>query len=213
MLRSHLPIFCVLALLGLGAVSTSVHAAFIITLQQSGNDVVATGSGTLNTSAFSDILVDGSSGAGVLLPFEGHLDVGPTTENPQTPQNVYEGGISGPGVISGPGSFGDGGNTFASSGGGDAVALVNTYPGFNLYAPDGYVSGAPLSDTSTWTNATINSLGVTPGTYTWTWGAGPTADSFTLEVAVPEPAPAGLFLLLFSLFLSRRRQNRGGHVI
>jgi hypothetical protein len=58
--------------------------------------------------------------------------------------------------------------------------------------PSGYVSGATLSDTSTYDNATFSSLGVTPGNYKETWGTGANADSFTLQIGpatTPEPAP------------------------
>jgi hypothetical protein len=59
---------------------------------------------------------------------------------------------------------------------------------------------------ATWTSATLGSLGVTPGTYTYTWGSGATADSLTVN-AVPEPSTwemllSGVGLLLY--FRSRR---------
>ena len=51
-----------------------------------------------------------------------------------------------------------------------------------LGVPHGYVSGATLSDSMTFNNATFASLGVTPGTYVWTWGTGLENQNFTLVI-------------------------------
>jgi hypothetical protein len=59
-----------------------------------------------------------------------------------------------------------------------------------LVVPVGYVSGNVLSNSMTFNNATLASLGVTPGTYVWTWGTGLTNQNFTLQigsVGVPPP--------------------------
>ena len=66
--------------------------------------------------------------------------------------------------------------------------------GSNLFVRQGYLTGNPLSDTSTYNNATFASLGITPGIYTWTWGTGDHADSYTLYAAVPD-AGSTVFLL------------------
>jgi len=50
-----------------------------------------------------------------------------------------------------------------------------------LGVPHGYVSGATLSDSMTFNNATFASLGVTPGTYVWTWGTGLENQNFTFR--------------------------------
>ncbi len=73
-----------------------------------------------------------------------------------------------------------------NTGSGDLVG-INGFLGF-LFVPVGYVSGAALSDSMTFNNATFASLGVTPGTYVWTWGTGAN-QNFTLQIggaAVPD---------------------------
>ena len=55
--------------------------------------------------------------------------------------------------------------------------------------PQAYVSGAALSNSMTFNNATFASLGVTPGTYVWSWGTGLPNQNFTLiigGVGVPD---------------------------
>jgi hypothetical protein len=76
------------------------------------------------------------------------------------------------------------------------------------------VSGAALSDSATWDNATLSSLGLTPGTYTWAWGNGADADSFVIDIkATTVPEPASLALLATSVLglgTARRLTRRGG---
>ena len=90
-------------------------------------------------------------------------------------------------VIMGPSSYGVGPGAFADRISGDAVV-----GGPNLIGvPDGYVSGDPLRNNTSWINATYSSLGMTPGVYTWSWGSGADADSFILEIVTPTFAPDG----------------------
>jgi hypothetical protein len=183
------------------------QASYIVTLMQQGTNVVASGSGSID---LTDLSIDGTgfSGAEIIpaLP-TGSIITGPASS---TAAAFYSG-------YTGPASFGSGSPTTASSGDGDLVGInafgINPLgPGPDLVVPQGYVSGNPLSDTSTYDNATFASLGVTPSTYVWTWGAGAHADSFTLQVgAAPVPEPSSLLLLalplgfIFLLVRPRRR--------
>ena len=88
--------------------------------------------------------------------------------------------------------------TDPSSGSGDIVGVDNgEFSPARFIVPQGYVSGAPLSDTMTFNNTTFAILGLTPGTYTWTWDGG--ADNFTLQIGpvlvpgVPLPSALPLF--------------------
>jgi plastocyanin len=53
--------------------------------------------------------------------------------------------------------------------------------GQQLFVQHNYVSGAALSDSMTFNNATLATLGVTPGTYVWTWGTRAN-QNFTLKI-------------------------------
>ena len=176
------------------AVGTIARGAFVVTLQQVGAAVIATGSGTLNTAA----LVNGGavSDSAVISPTNGAIGLGPATLTPA----VAEVGIAG------PLAFGPGGTLF-STGTGDIIELYA--PGNLIDVPAGYVSGSRLADTATFPNSTLASLGVTPGTYVWTWGSGPTADSFKVTTAVPEPAVAAAAALPVAVRLLGRRRRPG----
>jgi hypothetical protein len=191
------------ALTCIAATGSAARAALVLNFQQVGSDVVATGSGTLNTSALTDVGLNGS-GAVIWASEPG----GGGAETPQTgtglamlgPSTATANDVIGYYGITGPTSFGSGSYLVASSGTGDLVGVLSNVV---IYVPTGYVSGSALSDTSTWSNSTFNSLGLTPGTYTWTWGSGATADSLTMTV--PEPASIALLGITAAMALLRRR--------
>ncbi len=176
---------------------------YILKLVQQGPNVVATGSGAFNLSGLNAYL---------------HTTSYEPTMNPAYPFVIT--GTGNDSMFwaygSGPSNFGTGSYTNAdSSSGSVAGSYMVSVQGFAyvyLYVPQGYVSGSPLSSGAIWNNASLASLGVTPGTYTWTWGSG-AEQSFTLEAvaAVPEPATLGMFglgLLLIGAFVGfRRRQS------
>ncbi len=173
-----------LALLGASGLARPAAATFIVSIEQQGANVVATGSGTINLSALS-FCCDSNPPPDVNAVL-GRLSLG---------ASGLVGAAWAGGGFHGPGNFGSGGLFFATSGTGHHVEIAgqNSF----LAVPIGYVSGAALSDSATWNNATISSLGLKPGTYTWAWGSGPTADSFVIGIAapassVPEPVSLGL---------------------
>ena len=104
----------------------------------------------------------------------------------------------------------------AGSGGIVGLGTFDEASGGVVAVPQGYVSGTPLgTSTATFSNATISSLGLTPGAYVWTWGDGATADSFTLDISsvgaaapAPEPATWAMMVLgLVGLALLRTRRT------
>ena len=184
-------ILALVSLLGLGT-TQSARANFIAVINQVGTDVVVTGSGTIDLTGLS-LFADGSSPDAQIIPIQGVL-------------SLQYGSIFVYANISGPTSFGMGGITRASSSSGDVVGLYG-FGSNMLVVPAGYVSGNPLSDTSTYNNATVAGLGLTPGTYTWTWGTGIHADSFELQI-VPEPSTLALLgLAAIAATVAYRRRN------
>lgn len=178
----------------------AAHASVIMTLEQVGPNVVATGTGTVDLTSLS------LAGTNNLGPF---VFPGPAVllEGNGGFYDVY-------GHISGPSTFGSGGETFASTGTGNPLAIDGF--GGGIAVPHGYLSGTLLSSTATWDNTTLPTLGVTDGIYTWTWGSGANADSLTLYAGVPAPTsvpePASALELILgaaalALFLSRARRH------
>lgn len=167
----------------LGLSVPSAQAGFTVTLEQVGTNVVATGSGAIDLTGLSFIR-NNFNDNGFIHPIDAVLVVGGA---PEDAAYAFTGG---------PGSFGSGGGTTASSFTGDPVDIVGVNE--ELSVPLNYISGTALSDTATWDNASLSSLGVTPGIYEWTWGVGVnqnvTLDAMAATV-VPEPEPSSLLLL------------------
>jgi len=145
--------------------------AYTITLEQVGSSVVANGSGAINLTGLT---FDGSGEAGgsgiqanlaVIFMSPGSAVV-----------DAYTG-------FTGPMSFGIGGFFENNSFSGDFFGFFgNEFLPPAIILPLGYVSGAALSNSMTFNNATFASLGVTPGTYVWTWGTGLPNQNFTLII-------------------------------
>ena len=177
-----------------GLAVTPASAAFIATMQPSGPDVLITGSGTLDLTALS--LQGTGASVPVLFPSRPLIALGGPGS---VPTQQYGGSITG------PGAFGTGGFLVGTVGTGPRVGLDFGSP-THLRVPTGYVSGSPLSATSTYLGSTFASLGVTPSTYVWSWGSGGNADSFTLNI-IPEPSTALLLASgLVAMAMGRRRR-------
>jgi hypothetical protein len=201
MMERHVSGLLVAAALSLAAgLSGRAEAAVILTMQQSGSDVIVDGSGSLD---LADLQYAGSGSIGLTSsPFNGLLTTG------VGPLDFYSG-------IVGPSSFGT--TRFASptSSGGDAIYVAGVSS--ELGVPSGYTSGFPLAGSVTFASQTLVSLGVTPGTYVWTWGTGADADSLTLSIGgglgtSPVPEPASAMLLgagLLGLGLTAVQRRRG----
>ncbi len=201
--------FAIPALAALCTLGTSARASFIMTFVQEGNNVVATGEGTLNVSAFT--AAQGFIFQAEVAPTFGQgsiISLGPASDVATT---QYIGTISGDSFI----GFGPPYDVEyrATSGSGDVVAIIAAR---YIFLPNNYVSGSMLSDTATWDNATIHSLHLYYGTFIWSWGSRATADFFEVNIPAPAPAvtpePSGTALLVMALgtiglyaWLRRRR--------
>jgi hypothetical protein len=187
---------------------------FTLDFEQVGANVVATGSGSINTSDLElsglenaqpqvigpapEFLV-GNSGAGYeQLRSFGSGYVSPVFDTSSAPHAAS----SGAGYVVG---FG-----FSSS----TVEYIDT--------SESYVSGAALSDVTTWDNQTFASLGLTPGTYTYDYGSESTPDTIVVDIgtaaATPEPpsvtllAAALLPFLALRIHSGYRRAARADHI-
>ena len=182
--------------IGILCLAAAVPAAantFTVTFQQVGANVVAMGSGSIGLTGLT-LASHGGVGmtAPVIWPSQAFIMIGPTLTT--TWFDAYTG-------FTGPASYGSGAPNGATTGSGDGVGIAGSgagVAGFNgeplLFVPVDYVSGGDLSDSATYDNATLASLGVTLGTYTWTWDGG--ANSFVLQIGPQSAAEPGSFLLL-----------------
>jgi hypothetical protein len=188
------------AVLGLAVVvlGQSAQAGILITINQVGPDVVATGSGSIDLTGLTFLTTESAGHSGT-APNVADILLGPPNV---TMIDDYTG-------VTGPGSFGPGGGTNSSSGSGDLFGVAGA---FNIIAvPHNYVSLTALSATDTFSGKTFSSLGLNPGTYTYTWGTGGPTHTLTVQVGVPEPATlvgAATGLVVAAAIAWRRHQDR-----
>jgi hypothetical protein len=181
-----------------------------ITIEQSGSNVVATGSGTVATSGLTAYSQSPAGYDPLLVPNFATAIVGGVVGVDST-DAVYTG-------ITGPATFGTGVGIHP-----DSV----TGPSFGFYAlgdqlalPSGYASGTQLISTATFDGTNLASLGLTAGTsYTYTiHGNGPdqylTVQIVSTAEAVPEPSTAivavvgAVAFVTCGWFHHRRHQRR-----
>lgn len=130
------------------------HASIVINLQESGGNVEATGSGSMDLTSFTTSSSPATNALNI-VPSLGFVTVGTHLDT----MYFYE-------TLTGPTSFGTGALKAATSGTGDAFGIFGTSNGF--YVPMGYTSLASLAGTATWVGDSFASLGLTPGSYIWT---------------------------------------------
>jgi hypothetical protein len=161
-------------------------AAYVITFEQEGANVVASGSGSFDLTDLQITSVSSPFNAAVALPAFALLEMGGGSYWTAT-------------GFSGPTSFGSGYYFSTPDTTGSATGLYVTID--ELFLPQNYVSGTTISATATFENEMLASMGLTAGSsYEWTWGTGDHADSLTIEIAaspVPEPSTWALALAGF----------------
>jgi hypothetical protein len=163
--------------------ATAAQAQATIDIEQDGLNVVATLSGSIDTTGLTYLGLStetgyGLTGAAGQVFFDGYGQAG----------DAYSG-------VTGPESFGTGAYMpFFVAAGSEFI-----WDSANLILPEGYLSGTSLTATGFYDNTTIAALGLTPGTYVYSWNPGPSDGSFIVQIGDAMPEPASLPLIATGL--------------
>src|SRR4051794_24185459 len=185
-----------LTLVAAFAVIPSVaNATVTVDVAQTGPNVVATATGSLNLTGLTNMGTFGLSE--FVNPSIAYIGLG------------AGGSVTGYAGLTGPASFGPGGTTASSSFAGTSFALNGaSFVSPFVFVPVGYVSGSAISGTATWLSQTIASLGLTPGQYTYAGNNDSVVINIGAVSQAPEPSTWAMMLLGFgAIGLAFRRRG------
>lgn len=187
MLRTKL---CALAAVATSLVAaTAAHADVVVDITQGGSNVLLTSSGTFDLST-ATLVTTVPSFQQALDPLHAFIVFGT-----QGPLSVYS--------LTGPSSIGTGAGVNVTNDLGTAVGVDGFDGIFGISSS--YVSNSSFSGSGSINNATLASLGLTTGTYTYLVGQ----NVVTVNVGVPEPATWAMMLLGFAgIGFAVRRERR-----
>jgi hypothetical protein len=157
--------------LGFLVAASVAQAAYTININQSGANVVITGSGSVDTSSMTALTTIGLCAIGDGLISSSALCIGTETTADQF-DNVLTPSLSGlsTSTVAGASSSGPG------------VYII----GADLYLPENYVSASPISNSTTFTGTTLAALGLTVGTRSLFV---PSGDEIIINIGLAPVAP------------------------
>lgn len=185
----RVPFLAALAAFAFCGAAQAAITSYVVTVDQVGANVVATGFGVIDLNTLT-LITDGTGGSIFVDASDENLVIGPADSN----LAVYDGASLVP-------NFGPGGLHGADTGNGDYVGLAGTISSSQVFfLPEGY-SGGTLSSTATWDNETFAGLGLTQGVYSSTWDSGD--GNFIVEIGTPEPSTFWMLALALTAVLLR----------
>ena len=184
------------AVLGLLAAAGRAEAGLRITYNEVGPDVVSTAIGSIDLTG----LVVFATGSGPIStnPSRADAELGPINNASVV---LYSG-------LTGPSSFGSGGVTVPTSGTGILVGVRGSAR--DIFVESSYVSGSPISASSSYANMSFATFGLTPGTYLYNIGNNDITIQIGPAIAVPEPSGfvhAGISIAIGGAIWLRRRRR------
>ncbi len=187
--------------LGMIALPGAAQAAIVIDIEQNGSDVVGTVSGSLDLTGLTFFGSVANFNGGALNSVEARRGLFLGAEIKKAPSDIYQG-------IAGPSNWGMGGRLDGQSFSGDTFGIVATQSA--VYLPVGYISNSAIASTATFAGATMASLGLDAGVYSYTTPN----DTITVNIgqaalgAVPEPATWAFMIFGFGAVGGALRSNR-----
>ena len=174
------------------------HAAITVNFSESGGNVVAAYSGSLDLTGttYQDSYANPGGGYAV-APGSSSFVIG-ISGNMDIHSHYGDTGIT---------SFGSGTDpVYADSSTGDLFAcMVFGGTNYNLFLPAGYESGTVISGAATWNGTTIAAMGLVPDTsHVFTLPN----DSFAVNIGSSVPEPSAAALLAFAGLAASLRRRR-----